>query len=185
VNRAQYERSYEKISGFHVRRKRMHFKARFATVTALSLASVCFFYLQRPKTLFAAQQGAPILVTRLYTGADALTHIDEIRVKMTSSPEFTPEAGSIAMTELSDPAHATKAFLVRAKPNSFETWHCADVRRYVVTLSGRAEVDGSAGQKTYAEVGRMMLAEDLTGKGHTVRVVSKEPWVSLFVDLAP
>jgi hypothetical protein len=173
----------EKMSGFPQRRKRMDFKARLAAAAVLCLVPGCLFCFQHPKTLLAAEQGAPVLVTRLYTGSDGLTHIDEVKVKMNSAPEFTSETGSKGITELSDPARATQAFIVRANPDFFETWHRADVRRYVVTLSGRAEIDGSDGQKAYAEPGRIFLAEDLTGKGHTVRVVSKAPWVSLFVDL--
>ncbi|MGD0911167.1 MAG: hypothetical protein ABR928_04685 [Terracidiphilus sp.] len=162
----------------------MRFKVRSAAA-ALALVAVCFFCFHHPRTLFAAEQGTPVVATRMYTGADGLTHIDQIEVKMKASPEFTPEAGNTGVTELSESVPASKVFVVRSNPGFFETWHCADVRRYVVTLSGRAEIDASDGQKDYAEPGNLVLAEDLTGKGHTFRIVSKDQWVALFVDFAP
>jgi hypothetical protein len=162
----------------------MHFRARITAATALILLSICLFCFERPNTLFAAQNGAPVLVTRLYTGTDGLTHIDEAPMKMSAAPEFTPEEGNTGVTEISDASPAKKAFVVRSNPGFFETWHCADARRYVVTLSGRAEIDASDGHKAFAEPGHLVLAEDLTGKGHTFRVVSKDPFIALFVDLA-
>lgn len=162
----------------------MHFKARMVVVGAFAVSPLVFCSMHL-RSVLAAQQNAPVMATRLYTGPDGLTHIDEIELNLTAAPGFTPEAGSKGITELSEPVHAAKAFVARASPGFFEDWHNADVRRYVVTLSGRAEIDASDGQKTYGEPGRILLAEDLKGKGHTVRIVSKDPWVALFVDLAP
>ncbi|MGC2163455.1 MAG: hypothetical protein WA634_16215 [Silvibacterium sp.] len=163
----------------------MHFKARIVVAGAFAVSPLLFYSMNHQRSVLAAQPNMPVMATRLYTGPDGLTHIDEIELKLTATPGFTPEAGSKAITELSEPAHATKAFVVRSGTGSFEDWHNADARRYVATLSGRAEIDASDGQKTYAEPGRILLAEDLTGKGHTFRVVSKDPYVALFVDLAP
>ena len=77
-----------------------------------------------------------------------------------------------------------KAYVVRLAPGFFEDWHNADVRRYVIPISGRAEIEVAAGEKLSPEPGRIYLAEDLTGKGHTFRVVGANDWVALFVDFA-
>jgi hypothetical protein len=75
--------------------------------------------------------------------------------------------------------------VVRLAPGFFQDWHNADKRRYVIPISGRAEIETAGGQKVLLEPGQIGLAEDLTGKGHTFRVVGADDWVALFVDFAP
>ena len=76
-----------------------------------------------------------------------------------------------------------KSYIVRLTPGFFADWHNADVPRYVVTISGRAEVEVAGGQRFEARPGEIVLAEDLTGKGHTFRVLGNADWVALFVDM--
>jgi hypothetical protein len=53
----------------------------------------------------------------------------------------------------------------------------------VITISGRSEIEVAGGQKLIARPGQVVLAEDLTGKGHTFRVLGESDWVALFVDM--
>lgn len=54
-------------------------------------------------------------------------------------------------------------------------------RRYVITLSGKAEIVGSGDNKMFvADPSHMLLAEDVTGKGHTTKGIDG---VSLFVEV--
>jgi quercetin dioxygenase-like cupin family protein len=76
-----------------------------------------------------------------------------------------------------------KSYVVRIAPGFFEDWHNADVRRYVITIRGRSEVEVAGGQKLIAQPGQVVLAEDLTGKGHTFRILGDSDWVALFVDM--
>jgi hypothetical protein len=126
----------------------------------------------------AAQPQQPITVTRLYTGTDGLTHTEQVPLKL------SPVAGAPATVQESEHIRATNAYVVRPAPGFFEGWHNADERRYVVTISGRAEVEVAGSQKVSVAPGNISLAEDLTGKGHTFRVVGNEDWVALFVDFA-
>ena len=57
------------------------------------------------------------------------------------------------------------------------------MRRYVVPLSGRAVVEVTGGQKFVAHPGEIVLAEDLSGKGDTFRVLGNADWVAFFVDM--
>jgi len=115
-------------------------------------------------------------IMRLYT-ADGLSHFERINVK------FTPVAGEPNTVEQSDPLITGKSYLVRCKPGFFSDWHNADVRRYVITISGRAEIEVAGGKKFVVEPGEVVLAEDLTGKGHTFRVLGDSEWVAMFVDI--
>jgi hypothetical protein len=116
------------------------------------------------------------MATRLYTGADGLTHTDQVPISL----EPTGKAGA----EQSKTVPIAGSYLARLAPGFFDSWHNADHRRYVVTLRGRAEIEIANGEKVYAEPGQIFIAEDLTGKGHTFRVVGNTEWVALFVDFA-
>ena len=50
------------------------------------------------------------------------------------------------------------------------SWHNAPWRQYVVTLSGTWEIETSDGDIRRFGPGDVLLAEDLTGKGHVNRV---------------
>jgi hypothetical protein len=127
----------------------------------------------------AEQQAPPLRVTRIFTGADGQTHFDQVDVKLSGVP------GAPATIEKSAPVRVTRSYVVRVAAGAVQGWHTADARRYLVAISGRAELEIAGGQKVFIEPGRICLDEDLTGKGHTFRVLGREDWVALFVDVAP
>jgi len=139
----------------------------------LTLALLCM----AAANLGMAQEHVPITITRLYTGTDGMSHVEQIEVK------FSPVSGAPNTVAQSEPVSPAKSYLVRLPPGFFADWHNADVRRYVVTLSGRAEVEVTGGQKFVAHPGEIVLAEDLSGKGHTFRVLGNADWVAFFVDM--
>jgi len=143
---------------------------------ALGISLMLGWYAHRSQTVVAAQERAAVKATRLYTGADGLSHVEQVEVK------FYPVTGAPPTVEESEHMLTTKSYVVRLAPGFFEDWHNADVRRYVIPVSGDAEIEVAGGQKFLAEPGRIYLAEDLTGKGHTFRVVGANDWVALFVD---
>jgi len=144
---------------------------------ALAISLMFGWCAHRSQTVTAAQERAAVEAIRLYTGADELSHVEEADVK------FFPVTGAPPTVEESEHM-LSKSYVVRLAPGFFEDWHNADVRRYVIPVSGRAEIEVAGGQKFLAEPGRIYLAEDLTGKGHTFRVVGANDWVALFVDFA-
>lgn len=122
-----------------------------------------------------AQRRTPIAVTRIYTGPDGQTHAEEIAVKL------APGGGS---TELSEMAKVTGLQFRRQAPNYFQDWHPAPRKQYVITLSGRGEIELVGGKKLPLGPGHILLAEDVTGKGHISRGVGTEDRISLFIPLA-
>jgi hypothetical protein len=122
-----------------------------------------------------AQRRTPIVVTRIYTGPDGQTHAEQIDLKL------TPGGGS---GELSEMAKVTGLQFRRQAPNYFQDWHPAPRRQYVITLTGRGEIELAGGQKIPLGPGHILLAEDLTGKGHISRGVGNEDRISLFIPLA-
>lgn len=121
-----------------------------------------------------AQTQKPVTVTRLYTGPDNLTHSEEIELK------FTP--GKPA--EVAKLLQVTGAELHRTAGGSVDDWHRAPRRQYVITLSGRGELEVAGGKKISLGPGSIDLVEDTTGKGHITKVVGSEDRVTLQLPLA-
>lgn len=145
--------------------------------TARRLAAVAlvgFFFLtwnaQTDRDGVGAQTRKPIMVTRIYTGPDGQSHAEEI--------EMTLSDGRSEMLKV------TGAQFRRTPPGTFSDWHQGPRRQYIITLSGRGEIEVAGGKKIALVPGRIELIEDTTGKGHTTRVVGTEDRVSIALPLA-
>jgi len=110
-------------------------------------------------------------IVRLYTGADNQSHFEAIEARFTGV--------GIATTEIQN---ASSVVFRSAPVGHVIDWHPAPRRQYVVSLSGRWEIECSDGVRLF-KAGDVMLAEDLTGKGHISRVVGNEPHVFMTVPL--
>jgi quercetin dioxygenase-like cupin family protein len=71
----------------------------------------------------------------------------------------------------------------RTPPNYYVDWHHAPRRQFVITLSGRGEDEVAGGKKVPLVPGHIMLAEDLSGKGHISRGVGSEDRISVVIPL--
>ena len=109
-------------------------------------------------------------ITRLYTGPDGQSHLEELDVD--SHPDLTS-------------LQATKGVVFRrTPPGYFSDWHNAPRRQYVITLEGEMEIGLGDGTVHRFGPGHVTLAEDLTGKGHTTRVVGTAPRLTATIHLA-
>jgi hypothetical protein len=122
----------------------------------------------------AAQTPKPIVITRLYAGSDGLTHAEDIPLKLSGD----------RLNEVSEMLKVNGAEIHRTPPGKVNSWHTAPRRQYVITLSGRGEIELAGGKKISLEPGHIELAEDLTGKGHITRVVGNEDRVTIQLPLA-
>lgn len=109
-------------------------------------------------------------IARLYTGDDGETHVELM------SLETHPELGTLQ-----------KAMGIQfrsAPPGNFIDWHPAPRRQFVITISGEVEIGLGDGSVHRFGPGHVNLAEDLTGRGHTTRVVGDVPRVTATIPLA-
>lgn len=74
--------------------------------------------------------------------------------------------------------------MFRLSRGYFIDWHNAPRRQFVVNLSGEVEIVTSDGDKRRFGPGSILLAEDLSGKGHTSRGIGDQERLSLFIPLA-
>jgi hypothetical protein len=108
-------------------------------------------------------------ISRLYTGDDGQSHIEELDLE--SRPDLTT-------------LHATKGIVFRkTEPGHFSDWHNGPRRQYVITLSGEAEIGLGDGTVHRFGPGHVNLVEDLTGQGHTTRVVGNQPRITATIPL--
>lgn len=125
-----------------------------------------------------APRRVPISITRLYTGSDGETHAEEIKeVKLTSDPV----RGGL---EASDVIKVTGLQFVRTPPGWVRDWHAGERHQYIVTLSGRGEIELGGGHKIALEPGRIILEEDSTGKGHISRTIGAQDRIALNIQVA-
>ena len=107
-------------------------------------------------------------------GPDGQTHAEEI--------EATFSAGDTnAVFKMKG---ISGAELHRAPAGRVSDWHNAPRRQYVITLSGRGELEISGGKKIPVGPGHIELVEDTTGKGHITRVVGAEDRVTLTLPIS-
>jgi hypothetical protein len=126
------------------------------------------------RSLFA-QSRAPMKVTRLYTGADGKTKVEEYEVPL------KPQGRG---TELSETVAVESLQFRRTNQDYNLDWHPAPRRQYVVTLSGESEIELEGGRTLRLGPGHILLAEDTTGQGHISRAIGTQDRLSLFITLA-
>jgi hypothetical protein len=117
----------------------------------------------------------PIKVTRLYTGPDGKTKVEEYEVPLKPQGRGTELSSTVAVKSLQ---------FRRTNQDYNLDWHPAPARQYVITLSGESEIELEGGKKLRLGPGHILLAEDTTGQGHISRAVGSEDRVSLFIPLA-
>ena len=111
-----------------------------------------------------------MLITRVYTGDDGQTHFEELE---TDNHPLLPSLTAITSLR----------FRV-GEPGTFSDWHRESQRNYIITLAGEGEIGIGDGTFRRFGPGQIMLVEDLTGQGHTTRVSSEEPRITVAVPLA-
>jgi hypothetical protein len=106
-------------------------------------------------------------IFRLYTGSDGESHIETIDAPEAARAHAVRTLGPIELLE--DP------------PGTFFDWHPAPRRQWVIILSGQLEIGLGDGSLRRFGPGDARLVEDLTGHGHTTRVVGGTPCVVMLV----
>jgi quercetin dioxygenase-like cupin family protein len=125
-----------------------------------------------------AAQAPATTVTRLFTAADGQSHAEDMVIA------WRPAKLRAELKE-SESVKVTGAQFLRWPRGFVWAGHPASKRQYVIIISGRGEVDVVGGKKVQLAPGKVLLAEDTTGQGHTTRVGPDEDLVMLLVPLAP
>ena len=146
---------------------------RWAIAAGLVIVFMLISMARTDRDVVVAQTHKPVFMTRLYTGPDGQTHAEDIEAKFAGGPVEIAKMGTV-----------TGAELHRTPPGRVADWHVGPRRQYVITLSGRGELEVAGGKKIQVGPGHIELIEDTTGKGHITRVTGSEDRVALFLTLA-
>ncbi len=125
-------------------------------------------------SLVVAQRRSPLTITRLYATANGQADSGQIEVEM------RPSALHSGLDESARQAVSAAQF-IRWHAGTVWEWHTAASKQYVVTVSGRGEVEVAGGKKFPLNPGTVLLAEDVSGKGHTTRVLGSDDLVLLLI----
>ena len=101
---------------------------------------------------------------RLFSGSDGQSHFEDLDPAQFA--KLQPAEGMIFRN---------------VPPDQSSEWHNAPRRRFLITLAGSVDVRiGDGTVKTFG-TGDVFLAEDFTGKGHTI--APKDNWTRIIVEL--
>lgn len=117
-----------------------------------------------------AQIRGPYTIKLLYTGSDGLAYAREIEIP--AGPHGVVNLLPVSAVEIH-----------RTPPGFSVGWHVETRRQYLITLSGRGEIDIAGGKKIILTPGSILLVENGTGKGHETRVLGNKEWVGLWLPL--
>ena len=148
----------------------MRFIARPLVFVALVGSFSLMWMAHTDRDVVVAQTRKPIMMTRIYTGPDGQSHAEEIEMKLTGNA-----------TEM---INATGVEFSRRPPGSSNEWHTGPRRQFVITLSGRGEIEVAGGKKVAVGPGHINLIEDTTGKGHITRNLGSEDRIAITIPLA-
>lgn len=102
---------------------------------------------------------------RLYTGDDEHSYVETIQVPcLQRSP-------------------VSEIYFRQTPPGCVYDKHTAPQKNYVLTLRGTLEFTTSLGVTFVVQPGDILLAEDVTGHGHSWKMLGDEPWVRAYVTI--
>jgi len=142
----------------------MKFAMRWLTAGALISVVVLTSGSNVGRGVVGAQEGVkPTVMKRIYTGTDGLSHVEDIVLDAKSVME-----------------KVTSVEVRVSPPGRFSDWHPGPQRQYIINLAGSGQLEVAEG-KVDLPPGSMEFIDDLTGKGHTTRITSKEERVSIWL----
>ena len=101
-------------------------------------------------------------ISRIYSGDDGESHFEELEV------ELALDVGHGVRT----PLLPAESISLHETSEHFEVdFHPAPRRQFVITVSGRAELECGDGSKRAFGPGEIFFADDTTGRGHVARTL--------------
>jgi len=131
-----------------------------------------------------AQGRKAVVVTRIFTGPDGLAHAEDIELNLNSRGATEMLKATGAEFSVRPPTPGADPRNTAASDPNLKEWHTGPARQFVITLTGRSEVEVSGGVHVLADPGHINLIEDTTGKGHITRNFGPDDRIALTIPLA-
>jgi hypothetical protein len=107
---------------------------------------------------------------RIYAGPDGESHFEDVEIELHEAA-YAPPAPPFLISE---PAQASAVAWTTLPAGWFGDWHPTPRLQWWFQLSGELEVVTSDGEVRRMLAGSVVRLEDMTGRGHTTRVVGDE-----------
>jgi hypothetical protein len=131
-----------------------------------------------------AQGRKAVVITRIFTGQDGLAHAEDIELNLNARGATDMLKATGAEFSVRAPTAGANSGNTAAADANAPGWHTGPARQFVITLSGRSEIEVSGGVHVAAGPGHINLIEDTTGKGHITRNFGPEDRIALTIPLA-
>jgi len=118
-------------------------------------------------------------ITRIWADEAGVSHFGELDIEL-EPVDFAPPAPPF---DVSAPLAAERIMFLEFAAGWFGDWHPAPQRQLYFNLGGQLEVEVGDGEVRHFGPGDAALLEDLTGTGHTTRVIGEAPSAGAFVQL--
>jgi len=113
-------------------------------------------------------------ITRIFNDENGNSHFEDFTIAL-------KDAGEIGKLSESFPV---KDIIFRETSGDYDyDFHNAPQRQFIILLDGIIEIETSLGEKREFEAGEVLLAEDISGKGHKTRSVDGNLRRSIFITL--
>ena len=137
-----------------------------AAATVIGLALVAAVGWHQPARAQAMTVPTKLMIKRVYTGADGRSTMDEVEL-----PRVSGGDGRSVSTRL----YATDVEMGISSPGTFIDWHGVTTPRLLMVVAGEIEIGLGDGTKQTLKPGNIVLVMDMTGRGHTSRMIGTVP----------
>jgi quercetin dioxygenase-like cupin family protein len=111
---------------------------------------------------------------RLWTDAEGISRFEEGRVAL-------KDGGTVNF--LSDKFPTKSISFAETKSGESLQWHNAPAKQFVITLRGTLDFWNKVDEHIVITPGDILLAEDVTGPGHSWKLIGDDPWRRAYVIL--
>ena len=111
---------------------------------------------------------------RFWTDAEGISRFEEGRIAL-------KDGGTVNF--LSDKFLTKSISFAETKAGESLQWHNAPAKQFVITLRGTLDFWNKVDEHIVITPGDILLAEDVTGPGHSWKLIGDDPWRRAYVIL--
>jgi hypothetical protein len=162
----------------------MRFKKKKPVLALFVGCSIAAWPRNADQDVAVAQGRTAVVITRIFTGPDGMAHAEDIELNLNARGATDMFKATGAEFSVRPPTAGADPRNTAATDAAAAGWHTGPARQFVITLSGRSEVEVSGGVHVAAGPGHINLIEDTTGKGHITRNFGPDDRIALTIPLA-
>jgi hypothetical protein len=113
-------------------------------------------------------------IHNLYEDANGISHFRDIEIEWVEEKNFSKLSARLPATGV----------IFRETSGDYDLdWHPAPRRQYIVNLDAGVQLTASDGEVRIINAGEVVLVEDISGKGHLSKAISRKMRHSIFIPI--